>query len=186
MQPNQTVQYMDIEKLRFPIGKFTFANEYSEKDILHFIEQLENIVEKLKVLVSTFTPEQLDITYREGGWSVRQVIHHLADSHMNSFVRFRLALTESNPTIKPYYEERWATLEDSAFAPVEWSLQLLDALHRRWVFFLKLMTNEDWNRTFVHPETKREFTLKEALALYAWHGEHHYQHINQLKIRMNW
>ena len=129
---------------------------------------------------------QLDTPYRDGGWSVRQVVHHIADSHINSIVRFKLALTEDTPTIRPYDEALWAELGDARSAPVELSLALIDALHARWAVMLRGMTAEDFKRTFHHPEHDRTFPLDRTLAMYAWHGKHHIAHITSLADRMGW
>ncbi|MBP7821908.1 MAG: putative metal-dependent hydrolase [Saprospiraceae bacterium] len=177
---------MNLEALRYPIGRFNATENFNDYGVEHFINQISLLPNKLATLVSDMSQEQLDTPYRESGWTVRQVIHHIADSHMNSYIRFRLALTEDNPTIKPYAEEKWALLEDSCKAPIGWSLQLIDALHRRWVFMLRSMSERDFQKTFFHPESLKKLSLREVVAVYAWHGEHHYEHINQLKIRMGW
>lgn len=129
---------------------------------------------------SLITPE-----IREGGWTVRQVVHHLSDSHLNSYVRFKLALTEESPTIKPYDEQAWARLGDSRDTPIEVSLRLLEALHERWVVLLRGLKEEDWQRSFVHPESGPTI-LARALGLYAWHGSHHITHVTELRRRMGW
>ena len=176
----------DLDSLRYPIGKFVVPDSYPKKNLESWIQQISMLPKQLYTEVSHLSQEQLDTPYRDGGWSIRQVVHHLADSHMNSYCRFKLALTEETPAIRPYHEDRWALLEDGKNAPVEISLKLLDALHTRWVYMLERMTDTDWERKFFHPESKREFELKTILALYAWHSEHHLQHIVQLKKRMNW
>lgn len=176
----------DLDSLRFPIGKFKIPESYSKENFADWIHQIRELPKLLYAEVSKLSNEQLNTPYREGGWSIRQVVHHLADSHINSYCRFKLALTEETPSIRPYYEDRWALLEDGKNAPIEISLKLLDALHTRWVYMLERMSEKDWERKFFHPESKREFELKTILALYAWHSEHHLQHIVQLKKRMNW
>ena len=123
--------------------------------------------------------------YREGGWTVRQVIHHLPDSHLNSYIRFKLALTENEPTIKPYQEDRWAELADSRVTPIETSLSLLDSLHQRWILLLRSFTAADWKKTFRHPELG-VLTLDKTVALYAWHGKHHVAHITALRTSNGW
>ena len=128
---------------------------------------------------------RLDTPYRPGGWTVRQVVHHLPDSHLNSYVRFKLALTEEEPTIKPYYEDRWAELQEAKTAPIELSLALLDSLHKRWVLMLRSMKSEDWKRTFRHPDLG-VVSLEKNVALYSWHGRHHVAHITSLRERMGW
>jgi hypothetical protein len=136
--------------------------------------------------VAGLSAEQLDSAYRPGGWTVRQVVHHLPDSHLNGYTRFKLSLTEARPVIKPYEEARWAELPDVRAVPVEVSLDLLDALHRRWVPLLAGIRPDEWARGYHHPEYKRDFSLEEALGLYAWHGEHHVAHITTLRRRMGW
>ena len=132
------------------------------------------------------TPKQLDAPYRPGGWTVRQVLHHVPDSHLNAYIRFKLALTEDTPTIKPYYEARWANLADTRKTAVETSLALLENLHARWVTLLRLMQPKDFARTYFHPDHGKALTLDWALAMYAWHGSHHVAHITSLRKRMGW
>ncbi|HLI30711.1 MAG TPA: putative metal-dependent hydrolase, partial [Terriglobia bacterium] len=146
---------------------------------------IEEVPARLRAAVKGLSDAQLDTPYREGGWTVRQVVHHLADSHMNSYVRFRLALTESEPTIKTYDQTRWAELRDARTAPVEPSLALLESLHKRWVLLLKSLEAADFSRTFRHPD-RGTMTLDQNLALYAWHGRHHVAHITSLRERMGW
>ena len=171
--------------LRFPIGKFTFAGEVNDEQRKQFIRDLAETPARLRAAIAGLNAEQLDTPYREGGWTVRQVVHHVVDSHLNSYVRFRLALTEDAPTIKPYYEERWAELADARHAPVELSLTLLDALHQRWVLLLESFTEADFARTFTHPDMG-QVSLDKNLALYSWHGQHHAAHITGLRERMGW
>ena len=132
------------------------------------------------------TEAQFDTPYREGGWTIRQVVHHLPDSHLNAYLRFKLALTEDNPTIKPYDGARWAELPDTAGTAVGVSLVLLESLHRRWVVLLKAMTEPDWSRTYFHPDQNKSLALGNVLAMYAWHGKHHLAHVNGLRDRMGW
>ncbi len=176
----------DLEKLRFPIGKFKMPDLYSDEDIGKWIHTIETLPALLRKEVEGMDNQKLDSPYRPGGWTVRQVVHHLADSHMNSYCRFKLALTEEVPGIRPYFEERWAELEDAKNGSVDMSLHLLDALHMRWAYFMRRMKPGDWERRFFHPGSKREFSLNTSLALYAWHCEHHLNHIIQLKKRMGW
>ncbi|HLH05991.1 MAG TPA: bacillithiol transferase BstA [Terriglobales bacterium] len=171
--------------LRYPIGKFHFDGPLTKEQREQFIEEIAHTPAKLRAAVAGLTSEQLNTPYRPGGWTVRQLIHHLPDSHMNSYVRFRLALTEEQPTIKPYDEARWAELVDAKSAPREMSLTLLDALHRRWVILLNGMTPADYQRTLVHPQ-QGQINLEKMLAIYAWHGRHHVAHITALKERMGW
>lgn len=176
----------DIENLKYPIGKFKVPMNISEEDIRKSILDIEKFPKEIRNLVSVFTEEQLNTIYREGGWTVRQVVHHTADSHMNSYIRFKLALTEETPEIRPYLEDKWAELEDGKNCDVNVSLDLLDALHFRWVTLLRSMSKEDFEKKFYHSEQKREFTLGVAAAMYSWHGRHHLKHISDLKERNNW
>ena len=171
--------------LRFPIGKFTFAGDATDEQRQQFIRDIAETPARLRAAIEGLTAEQLETPYREGGWTVRQVVHHVVDSHLNSYVRFRLALTEDAPAIKPYYEERWAELPDARHAPVEVSLNLLDALHQRWVILLESFTAADFARTFTHPELG-QVSLDKNLALYSWHGKHHTAHVTGLRERMGW
>ena len=171
--------------LRYPVGKFDFAAPINPDQRQSLIQQIEETPAKLRAAIEGLTEEQLATPYRPGGWSVRQVVHHVPESHMNSYIRFKLAITEDNPTIKPYFEDRWALLDDALTAPVELSLNLLDSLHRRWVLFLKTLKGEDFDRTFQHPELG-PMTLDKNLGLYAWHGRHHVAHITSLRDRMGW
>jgi len=174
------------EDLRFPIGKFTAVEQVDDEQREHWVQAIKQLPEELSAAVAGLSDEQLDTSYRDGGWTVRQVVHHLADSHMNSYIRFKLALTEELPTIKPYYEDRWAELSDGASAPIELSLTLLRALHERWVYCLKSLRAEQFERAFVHPEHGRAMTLNDALGMYAWHGKHHVAHITRLRDRNGW
>lgn len=171
--------------LSYPIGRFQFPESVTEDDRRCFIGEIEAAPARLRAAVAGLSPEQLDTPYRPGGWTVRQVVHHLPDSHLNSYVRFRLALTEEEPTIKPYDEKRWAELSDARTAPIEPSLALLESLHRRWVLLLRTLKPADFARSFRHPEHGL-VTLEGNLALYAWHGRHHVAHITRLRQRMGW
>lgn len=171
--------------LRYPVGKFTWDAPIAPDQHRLFIDQIEQAPAKLRTAVKGLSNDQLNTPYRPDGWTVRQVVHHLPDSHMNAFTRFRLALTEDDPTIKPYDQERWAQLEDSQKAPVEISLTLLEALHQRWVLLLRSLKPRDFARTFRHPELG-VVSLEKNLSLYAWHGRHHVAHITSLRERMGW
>jgi len=149
------------------------------------ISEIAEAPANLRAAVEGLTPEQLDTSYRSGGWTVRQVVHHVPDSHLNSYCRFKLALTEDEPTIRAYQEDRWAELEEARTAPVEVSLALLESLHRRWVLMLKSLAPADFQRTFRHPEIG-VVTLAQTACLYAWHGRHHVAHITSLRERMGW
>jgi hypothetical protein len=170
--------------LRFPIGKFRRAEADLTNPSVH-IADLAALPENLRTAIDGLSSAQLDTPYRDGGWTVRQLVHHVADSHMNACVRIRLALTEDWPTIKPYDEKLWAELPDALTAPPELSLRFLDALHYRWVLLLRTLSEDQWQRGFVHPEHGRQ-TIAEATALYAWHCRHHTAHIVELRKRMGW
>jgi hypothetical protein len=171
--------------LRYPVGPFAFEGPLTEGERQRFIDQIAETPAKLCAAVEGLSPQQLDTPYRPGGWTVRQVVHHLPDSHLNSYVRFKLALTEEGPTIKPYYEDRWAELEDARHAPLNISLTLLESLHRRWVMLLRSLAEKDFARTFLHPELG-VMSLEKNLSLYAWHGRHHVAHIMSLRERSGW
>ena len=171
--------------LRYPIGPFVLPANVTKADRDGYIAVLEAAPDKLRAAVSGLDKMQLDTPYRDGGWTVRQVVHHLPDSHLNSYMRFKWALTEDKPTIKTYLEDRWAELPDARETPVAVSLNLLAALHQRWTALLQGMTEADFARTFVHPETGAQ-TLAESLAYYAWHGEHHTAQIMQLREQKGW
>lgn len=170
---------------RYPIGRFNGQPPASEQEREKFLKHIEETPARLRAAVAGLSEEQLDTPYREGGWTVKQVVHHVPDSHLNSYVRFKLALTEPEPTIKPYAEDRWAQLEDSKNTPIEVSLTLLSSLHERWVNLLRTLKPEDWKKSFRHPELG-VMTLEKNLALYSWHGRHHVAHITSLRERMGW
>jgi hypothetical protein len=171
--------------LRYPIGPFQYDGPLVAEQRQHLIDQIEAAPGTLRAAVEGLSPAQLDTPYRPGGWTVRQVVHHLPDSHLNSYMRFRLALTEDEPTIKPYFEDRWAELDDARHAPIDISLDLLESLHRRWVLLLRSLTVHHLARTFVHPELGI-VSLDKNISLYAWHGRHHVAHITSLRERMGW
>lgn len=168
--------------LRFPIGKFDIANFSSRSENVETIAELPL---KLRTAVDGLSDEQLDTQYRPDGWTLRQTVHHIADSHMNSIIRFKLALTEDEaPTIRPYYEDRWAELADSKLQ-IEISLGIIDGVHARWAELLRNMSDADFAKEFIHPETGN-WTLERALALYAWHSKHHTAHITGTRERKGW
>jgi len=171
--------------LRFPIGPFNFSGTLSVEERQRLIDQIAATPEQMWAAVAGLNDEQLDTEYRPGGWTVRQVVHHVPESHLNSYTRFKLAITEDEPVIKPYFEDRWANLEDARVAPIELSLKLLEALHARWVWFLRTLKTSDFQRTFRHPELG-VVSLDKNVALYAWHGAHHVAHITSLRERMGW
>ena len=170
---------------RYPIGKYETPKEVTPALRHQAIDAIAQTPAKLRAAVSGLNDAQLDTPYRQGGWTVRQVAHHVPDSHMNAYVRFRLALTEDQPTIKPYDEARWAELVDAKSAPIEASLALLEPLHDRWVRLLRSMTGADFARTLMHPEHGVR-TLDWMLFLYAWHGRHHTAHITELRKQKGW
>lgn len=175
-----------LEKLRFPVGQYVKPEKVSAEMLAAYISTIAAFPARLEAAVTGLTDAQLDTPYRPGGWTVRQVVHHCADSHINSLVRLKLALTEELPTIKPYREELWAELADSKSLPIHSSLQMVKAVHERWVVLLRAMTAADWQRGFIHPEKGRRVGLDEAAALYAWHCDHHLAHITELKKRSGW
>ncbi|MDW5267028.1 MULTISPECIES: YfiT family bacillithiol transferase [Acidobacteriaceae] len=168
----------------YPIGRFEKPAIITPDDRLQAISTLAETPEMLRNAVDRLDTAQLSTPYREGGWTVRQVVHHMADSHMNAFVRLRLALTEDWPTIKPYDEKAWATLRDYA-APIEWSLELVESLHARWVMLLQSLSEEQWQRGFLHPENG-PVTLDVMTLTYAWHSMHHVAHITHLRAKEEW
>jgi hypothetical protein len=174
-----------MSDLRYPIGKFSYGNSPTPEQRQELLHQIEQTPAHLRKAVNGLSPQQLDTPYRPDGWTVRQVVHHVPDSHLNAYIRFKLALTEDEPTIKPYAEDKWARLADTAATPVEVSLTLLDSLHDRWVRLLRSLQSEDWKRTFRHPELGL-VTLEKNLAIYAWHGRHHVAHITSLRERSGW
>ena len=170
---------------RYPIGKFAYDGPPTEKQRDSMIEILEQAPAALRRAVTGLSPEQLDTPYRDGGWTVQQVVHHLADSHMNAYVRFKLALTEDEPTVKTYAEARWAELPDNQSTSAESSVVLFESLHERWVHLLRGLSAEQWKRSFRHPELGL-VPLEKSLALYAWHSRHHVAHITELKKKNGW
>ena len=171
--------------LRYPIGEFQMKAGVSESDRALWIDEVAVAPAELRKAILGLDQAQLDTPYRPDGWTVRQVVHHVPESHLNCYTRYKLALTENQPVIKPYMEERWAETAEVRITPVEVSLTLLEALHQRWVLLLRSLRGEDFNRTFVHPEIGVQ-TLERTLALYAWHGRHHVAHITSLRGRMGW
>ena len=174
-----------MNDLRFPVGAFKPETDITDERRRLFIEQIAETPARLREAVSGLSPEQLDTPYRPDGWTVRQVVHHVPDSHLNSYSRFKFALTEEEPTIKAYDEAAWALLADSQLTPVEVSLSLLESLHERWVTLLRSLSVADLSRTLRHPEWGI-ISLDWMLGQYAWHGRHHVAHITSLRERMNW
>ena len=175
-----------MEDLRYPIGQFRYEEEPDQHRREQWIEEIAATPANLRAAVAGLAPHQLDTPYRDKGWTVRQVVHHLPDSHLNAYTRIKLALTEDVPVIRPYEEARWAELPDGRAGPIELSLNLLESLHHRWVLLLRQLTPADFRRRFMHPQHGRPFELQETLALYAWHGRHHVAHITSLRRRMAW
>jgi len=171
--------------LRYPIGQFDIHTTVTPEDLRAAIDDIAAAPARMRAAVAGLSDEQLDTAYREGGWTVRQVVHHLPDSHLNAYIRLRLALTENEPTIKPYDEAAWANLEDARSMPVAPSLALLESLHERWVALMRSMDPDDFGRVLVHPELGR-VGLDRLMALYAWHGRHHVAHVTSLRDRKGW
>jgi len=170
---------------RYPIGKYE-PQPFSKKQKEKWLLDIEFLPQELERAVLNLDASQLHTPYRDGGWTVRQLVHHVADSHMNAYIRFKLGITENNPTIKPYEEKEWAMLPDVESVPINVSLTLLHALHQRWYQAIKGLSDADWNRTVVHPEHGRQMSLWFLLGLYAWHGKHHTAHITSLRESKGW
>jgi len=168
-----------LEKLKYPIGKFQKPDAISENDLKTWIEAIENFPVKIKKLTSTLSAQKLNWVYRPEGWCIKQVVHHCADSHMNSIIRFKLALTEDNPMIKPYEEQLWAELVDGNSDDIFHSLQLIESVHYRWVLLLKSLGTAELKRQFTHPAIKKTYSLDAMIGMYAWHCNHHLAHIEQ-------
>jgi uncharacterized damage-inducible protein DinB len=171
--------------IRYPVGKYTPPKPIDESHLTRWIGEIEGAPRMFRQAVAGLSDEQLDTPYRPGGWTVRQVVHHVPDSHLNAYIRFKLALTEQEPTIKPYAESEWAKLEDGRTGSVDVSLTLLEALHTRWARVLRAMALADFERTLNHPENG-VLRLDYMLGMYAWHGHHHTAHITSLRERMGW
>ena len=170
---------------RYPVGKFERRDSLTPDERTKMIAEVAEAPARMRKAIGGLTESQLDTPYREGGWTVRQVVHHVPDSHVNAYTRFKLALTEEHPTIRPYDEAKWAELSDSRDTPVETSLTLLESLHDRWTRLLRAMTADDFRRTLNHPDSG-VMSLDNVLALYAWHGRHHVAHITSLRERLGW
>ncbi len=174
-----------MEDLSYPIGKY-IEQPFSETKLQEWLLDIEVLPKALEYAVSNLDAHQLEVPYKPNGWNSRQVVHHVADSHMNAYIRFKLGLTENNPTIKPYNQDAWANLSDTKNIPINISITLLYALHNRWVEVLKNIKADEWIRTVEHPEHKKQMSLWYLLGLYAWHGKHHTAHINELRKREGW
>jgi len=175
-----------VTDLKYPVGKFDFDALIAEADHARLIDEIAATPAALRAAVTGLSRDQLETRYRPGGWTVKQVVHHVPDSHMNAYSRFKLALTEDEPTIKPYDETKWAELPDSQKVAAEVSLRLVEAIHERWVPLLRSMDSADFRRGFRHPDHGRVLTLQQVLGLYAWHGRHHVAHITTLRDREGW
>jgi hypothetical protein len=167
---------MSDERLQYPIGKFSPKENYTPEEITSLINSIENLPGKVEAVYKNFSPKQLDTPYRPGGWTARQVIHHMADSHMNAYIRFKWSLTEDTPLIKAYNEKDWAETYETKQDPAL-SVALLKALHAKWITLLRSLSKDDLQKSFVHPETGKNVRLDRLVALYAWHGEHHLGHL---------
>ncbi|WP_282121855.1 YfiT family bacillithiol transferase [Algibacter mikhailovii] len=176
----------ETEKLKYPIGQFTCPNPITKQHLEDWISILEHFPSRLEHLVKGLNNEQLDTLYRVGGWTIRQVVHHISDSHHHSYTRFKWALTEDNPVIKAYFEDRWAELVDSKTAPIGMSLEHIKAIHFKLVYLIKKCSSEDLKKSFIHPETNDEVKLVYNIGNYAWHSNHHYAHIENLMKRKGW
>lgn len=177
---------MTIEQLKYPIGKFDKPTVITKDILKKWISDISTFHKRLLSEVINLTDEQLDTPYRQDGWTIRQVIHHCADSHMNSLTRLKLTLTEDQPTIKPYFEERWAELLDTKNMSIQPSLKMLEGIHERWTVLLNNLTDDQLKREFVHPQNGKIFRVDENIGLYAWHCNHHLAHITETKQRNNW
>ncbi len=176
----------NIEELKYPIGRYMKPEGYNANELRSWINILKALPMWMDACIENLDVYQLETPYREGGWTIQQVVHHVADSHLNAFIRLKLALTEDNPTVKPYKEELWAALEDTKQVPVNVSVTMLHAVHRRMVALLERMTDAQWLRTYYHPEQERSVPIWEMVAMYAWHSKHHTEHIRRLRERMGW
>lgn len=174
-----------MKDLQYPIGKYQ-PQPFSAKQLQQWISDIKYLPNQLENSVINLDEHQLETPYRTDGWTVKQLVHHVADSHMNAYIRFKLGLTENNPVIKPYDEAAWALLNDTNILPINISLTLLFALHTRWVVILQNIKEDEWNRTVFHPEQNKEITLWHLLGMYAWHSLHHTAHITALRQRLNW
>jgi hypothetical protein len=177
---------MDMEKLKYPIGRFDRPLIITDDILNKWIADISTFPARLRAEVCDLSEEQLDTPYRPDGWTIRQVVHHCADSHMNSLTRLKLALTEDSPTIRPYFEARWAELPDSKGMPIGPSLKMIEGIHERWTVLLNNLTHEQHARTFIHPQHGITFRVDENIGVYAWHCNHHLAHITETKKRNNW
>lgn len=168
---------MTLEKLQYPIGKFIKPSSLVKEDFLHHIQDISEFPQKLNAAVKNISEQELNTPYRPGGWTVRQVIHHCADSHMNGLIRLKLTLTEDQPIIKPYAEAKWADLPDGKHLPIATSLQIIEGVHQRWYHLLQQLPETDLHKSYFHPQYGKTYTLYQQTALYAWHAKHHLAHV---------
>lgn len=175
-----------MEKLKYPIGHYVKPEVFTMAILNDYITMIGDFPQKIKQEVDQLTDQELDTPYRSEGWTIRQVVNHCADSHVSALIRFKLALTEDTPVIKPYMEALWAELPDSKNMPIQPALTTLEGTHKRWVMILKSLSEKEWHRSFIHPEKEKEISLNESAGMYAWHCEHHLAHITGLKKRMGW
>jgi hypothetical protein len=180
------MEELDLEKLKYPIGKFEAPSTYTSEYISAKIEEIRTFPERMKKETLHLSDEQLDTPYRPGGWNLRQLIHHCAESHMNGFIRTKWSLTENIPIIKAYDEVLWAELPDNLKMPIAPTLNLLEGLHYRWAFIMQNLSETDLQKSFIHPENNSEYSIKQIIGTYAWHGNHHLAHITNLKKYKNW
>ena len=176
----------ELEHLKYPIGQFNCPKEITPIHLQEWIQTLEDFPNDLERLVEHLSDEQLDTPYRDGGWTIRQVVHHVSDSHHHSYIRFKWALTEDKPVIKYYYEQLWAELPDAKNAPIKMSLDHLKAVHYKLVYLLRTLSEEDLNKSFIHPEHNEDVPLKKNIGIYAWHSNHHFSHIKNVMERKGW
>lgn len=175
-----------LHQLQYPIGKFDAQELITAEKKEAFLQTIEQTPEAVRQAVNGLNDDQLDSPYRPGGWTIRQVVHHLPDSHMNAYIRCKWAFTEDNPLIKAYYEDRWAETDEAAHSDIDISLSLLTALHARWTKFLRSLSDEQMEKSFQHPESGKTVSIRQMVGLYAWHGKHHVAHITSLRERMSW
>ncbi|MES2241175.1 MAG: putative metal-dependent hydrolase [Bacteroidota bacterium] len=180
------MENIELEKLKYPIGKFSAPEIYSKEYLSAKIEEINSFPDRLKIETINLTDEQLDTPYRKKSWTIRQVIHHCAESHMNCYIRIKWALTENNPVIKAYNEVLWSELNDNTTMPIAASLTLLEGLHYRLAYLMNSLSELDLEKSFIHPENNSEIKIKQMIGTYAWHGNHHLAHITELKKRKNW